>query len=296
MDTRNRSVSSGARLLTMRDLRFRQIRVNVGMPQIHRNFLNSVFFLYRCKEDAEMGKNTGGTGFLTAVPSQDGHGHHYGVSNWHIAVNKGCTVIRLNRIDGGKEIIETDPDAWEFDRKNDLAAVPLSIRDPAHAAFFVGTQAFMSEGHAAQEEIGPGDDVFMIGRFVDLNEHEKNTPTVRFGHISTFPVDVDGKLSYCLDMHSRSGYSGSPVFWYRTPGSDLRWAVTNQANFDLTSKFLFLGVLWGQFWEDIKDPETNELTPKGLSGMSCATPAWKLLELLDRSKFSEQRRLKDHKE
>ena len=56
-------------------------------------------------------------------------------------------------------------------------------------------------------------------------------PALRFGNISTSPVAVKQptqyreELNYRVDMHSRSGYSGSPVFVYRTPGNTLEWAV-----------------------------------------------------------------------
>ena len=57
---------------------------------------------------------------------------------------------------------------------------------------------------------------------------ETNNPAMRFGNISLNPTPIEQpnqsiKDSYCLDMNSRTGFSGSPVFMYRTPGSDVQF-------------------------------------------------------------------------
>src|ERR1700681_1223038 len=77
-----------------------QIRsVRVGMPRIPQNVISSVFYLYWSREDAEAGKNPGGTGFIVRYEGTfDGGipGHHfYGVTNWHVAC-QGFSTIRLN--------------------------------------------------------------------------------------------------------------------------------------------------------------------------------------------------------
>ncbi len=51
--------------------------------------------------------------------------------------------------------------------------------------------------------------------------------------------------SYCVDMHSRSGFSGSPVFVYRTPGGDF----SEKGVINLSRFMMFLGIHWGQFPE-----------------------------------------------
>src|SRR5205823_82762 len=68
-----------------------------------------------------------------------------------------------------------------------------------------------------------------IGLFVDHDGVTTNVPSARFGNISMLPnknatieqpTNYRGE-SYVVDMHSRTGFSGSPVFVYRTFGSDL---------------------------------------------------------------------------
>ena len=68
------------------------------------------------------------------------------------------------------------------------------------------------EGH-----IGPGEDVFMVGRFVN-QDGGATQPALRFGNISSMPAEMTiqkfrrKRPYYLIDMHSRLGYSGSPVF------------------------------------------------------------------------------------
>jgi hypothetical protein len=87
--------------------------IDTGMPVVPAKFLDTVFFLYKSEADAKAGKNAGGTGFFVALPTEDGLGHHYGVSNYHVAVRDGFSVIRMNTANGGVEIIDLQPDEWK---------------------------------------------------------------------------------------------------------------------------------------------------------------------------------------
>lgn len=276
------------------------------MPVIPYSLLNCVFYLYKSKADAERGQSAGGTGFFVATPTQDGRGHHYGVTNWHVAVD--FPVVRINTLNGGVETFEFGPEDWIFEAgKDDIAIVPLSLREPAHIAMFIGPQIFITPDHAANHKIGPGDDVFMIGRFVDLGINRTNVPALRFGNISTLPVPIKQPtgykegLSYCIDMHSRTGYSGSPVFVYRTPGNSLEWAETGGLVELGGGMMLLLGIHWGQFPEELlikkkkraiaesHGKKEQEEYIKGLSGMTCVIPAWRIMDILNCDTFKEQR-------
>jgi hypothetical protein len=68
----------------------------------------------------------------------------------------------------------------------------------------------------------------MIGLFVDHEGHETNNPMARFGNISMMASDqapvrfgAAARVCHIVDLHSRTGFSGSPVFVYRTFGADL---------------------------------------------------------------------------
>src|SRR5947209_5313437 len=65
--------------------------------------------------------------------------------------------------------------------------------------------------------VNAADDIFMVGRFVDYDGVETDVLSVRFGHISIIDAQIRQSTNYrgrsiIVDMHSRTGYSGSPVF------------------------------------------------------------------------------------
>src|SRR6185312_10181152 len=89
--------------------------IPVGMPRIPPKFLDNVFYLYHDESNARQGKDFGGTGFLVGIPSSvPGHQYVYAVSNWHVAVRDGASVIRLNTKDGGTDVFDFGPEEWEF--------------------------------------------------------------------------------------------------------------------------------------------------------------------------------------
>ena len=317
----------------------RQFRsLQVGMPRIPQPVINSVFYLYGSRADAQSGLNPGGTGFIvqyrgTAQKEVKG-AHFYGVTNWHVALRDGFSTIRLNTVDGGIDVIELDPSEWHFlPRKYDLAVVPLSLDRDIHQVSSVSSLSFAEPPEKrlawnVPPQIGVGDDVFMVGLFVDHVGVTTNVPSARFGNVSMLanpnatmkqPTGYTGE-SYVVDMHSRTGFSGSPVYAYRTFGSDLtdnRGTRFDQLSIDrlgdvisqasqrgtIPSKFsgyirapqmlTLLGVLWGQFperWElrekspldqGRKDLITEGAYVQGMSGMTCVIPAWQILELLE---------------
>jgi hypothetical protein len=147
----------------------------------------------------------------------------------------------------------------------------------------------------------------MVGRFVDYDGVEANVPSFRFGNISIMNAQIKQSTGYMgrsivVDMHSRTGYSGSPVFVYRTPGS--HFSETAEMNLITGGHYLkILGIHWGQFpeqWEIKSAPgkspakksaslitEGNYI--EGLSGMTCAAPASAILEILYGPELSRMR-------
>lgn len=280
-------------------------RVPVGMPKIPAMIRNAAFYLFPTAEDARRGTNFGGTGFLIGVPSKlhakYGRGHIYAVTNWHVAV-QGSPVIRLNTQSGAPDIIDVDVHDWFFDGVHDIAVLPVNIDQNLHAVTVLASAMLVTETAVRDGEIGPGDDVFMVGRFMDHDGGEKNQPALRFGNIAMNPTPImqDNGVkadAYCVDLHSRTGYSGSPVFVYRTPQSDLTPLQMGASTF-----FLILGIHFAQFpelWEVTSAGklirESNEplLTDgkyiKGLSGMTCVLPAWTIRKVLNMARLKKMR-------
>lgn len=288
----------------------------LAMPDISASLglLDATFFLYPSVEDAERGTQFGGSGVVVGVPlsSRPDLLVRYAVTNWHVACSSGSSVIRLNLPDGGVHIIDKDPSEWTFlPGKQDLAAVPLLLPRSIQPAL-VPTTIFIADDEKSDAHVG--DDIFMVGRFIDFDGHETNRPATRFGTISmmdapiTQPTGFRGR-SIIVDMHSRTGFSGSPVYVYRPGGrtvitganfsgsglpkregpkaSHRKWGIGNNVQVRL------LGLLWGQFpelWEinqatGIPNGEASLISEgafvRGFSGMSCIVPASHVIELLN---------------
>jgi len=175
--------------------------MRAGMPQLgqYKNILKTAVFLYANEEDALKGIKIGGSGFLISLPSkrfsQLVH-HVHVVTNWHVAVSgaPSCPVVRLNTISGKPKIFDFDPSEWTFIPGGpDLAiSPPLEWEDNRYDAIpFHGVQWLMSKEEETKLEIGAADDLFMIGRFIDYDGEETNTPALRFGHISIADVRIE---------------------------------------------------------------------------------------------------------
>jgi hypothetical protein len=237
--------------------------------------------------------------------TQPGTFYIFAVTNWHVAC-RGSSVVRLMRKDGTPEIFAYGPEDWFFDQGGpDIAIVPIAAgADHFRKALVPIDGPF--EAHESFSPIGIGDDVFMIGRFVDHDGGDINRPTVRFGNISMMPTPVlqdngNKRDAYCIDMHSRSGYSGSPVFVYRTLGSDISRTMENPGQLDLRVSHLLipLGIHIGQFPEIWKikgrkveaipaegaELNATEQHIEGLSGMTCVVPMQEVRKLLDLPKL-----------
>lgn len=250
------------------------------MPKIQAEIIQSVFYLYNDKRSAELGMDAQGTGFLVATLGQAVH-HVYGVTNKHVAC-RGASVIRLNTSKGVK-VFDFGPEDWESHPDgDDVAAVPINLDWWNYQVAAIPIRLFVPEDST---DIFVGDDVFMIGLFVDHEGREKNNPLVRFGNLSMLasndtPIRHGNFLqeSHIVDMHSRSGFSGSPVFVYRTFGSNLTNRAEERIDIDMNplidrmdpvrgnsrdgrpvetrvfpqSVFHLLGIHWAQFpekWE-----------------------------------------------
>jgi hypothetical protein len=150
------------------------------------------------------------------------------VTNYHVAVKGGNSVVRVNCLDGPPQIFPFDPSDWTFiPNGDDVAVIRLPVNPEKHQINAVPLSEFVFPERFSYGYVGTGEDVFMVGRFVDHDGGEINQPAVRFGHISIMPTSIyleeigRKKEYYCIDLHSRSGFSGSPVFVYRTITSDL---------------------------------------------------------------------------
>ena len=201
-------------------------------------------------------------------------------------------------------MLDFDPSEWVCEEDSyDIAISPPLLLNPKLEIFSpLGLDLFMSPEEELRDEIGPCDDVFMTGLFVDDIRDAYHSPAFRFGHISLMNAQVLQETGYMgrsimLDMNSRSG-SGSPVFVFRTLGSHfIEQAQPGQVLTGGGHYMKLLGIHWGQVKEkwEVANISKGEISSKeakdflklegrvilGLSGMTYVIPAACIREILN---------------
>lgn len=277
------------------------------MIRISDEYLESVIYLYPSAEDAEAGTNVGGSGFLVGYKLANVPGKHivYGVTNAHV-VDAGCTTVRANTKAGGVRIDELSDKRWVRHPDGDDVAVCVMSNLEEIRFRTIGQDYFLTREKMAELNIGPGDFVFVAGRFINHEGKQRNLPTARFGNVAQLPwekVRQSGRQtktgyfdqeSFLVEARSIGGYSGSPVFttlnpdWNRNlaPGVDLHKG----------NQWWLLGVDWGHIldWSPVCDgsgrPNHYGQKVQTNTGMMGVVPSWKLAELL------EVKELRDHRD
>ncbi len=158
----------------------------------------------------------------------------------------------------------------------------------------------------AKYGIGPGDNCFMVGRFIRLGAQKQfDSPVLRFGNLATMPEKIwqdkrgFDQESFLVDMRSLSGFSRSAVVLYLL-NIDLRWKreeIEPQSAppigfkpSDVMNQSWLLGIDWGHLpvtlktYEPGPGPKVETGTVEANSGTAAVVPAWKIAELLDGSK------------
>jgi hypothetical protein len=258
------------------------------MPSIPLDVLDTTIYLYKSPEAAERGEQAGGSGFLVMVPLEEyPAGTFYAVTNTHV-VAAGFTTARLNTADGGHRAIEFSDEDWFRHPDGDdisIAEITLSSEFRFRA---VSTESFIDGFDPTLFHVGQ--EVFMVGRFVNHEGRQSNRPTARFGHIAQLPyerirttrgIEQDGFL---VDMRSLAGYSGSPVFVYRNR-PDL---TSDDAEWVMGIELRFLGVDFGHlplYARVLRENRDRAFEPpmwvEQNSGVAAVIPAWRLKQLID---------------
>ncbi len=239
----------------------------------------------------------------------------YAITNRHV-VDDGCFFIRVNRKDDQTpDVIATNTDRWLRLENDDLAIASVSIDEKTQKVRTIPIVNLMTEAGLAEMSIGPGDDVFMVGRFVGYDGIQRNQPSVRFGNISMMPYPMfhpsnkSGKQdSFLVEMRSICGYSGSPVFVTLPP---MEWYVRQNLDrtfWDPANPYkpgpYLLGVDWGAtaLREEVRGADSKPLqgqfagwhlrTPSGITNV---VPAWKLRSILEGEFVTSKRKEWDEK-
>ena len=273
------------------------------MPRLSHDFLDSVLYLYRSAHEATEGMNIGGSGFLASVPAETiPNGNFvYAVTNRHVIAV--ADYVRLNTQEGGTHIERLPRENWIRSKTDDLAIMAITVPHTVFAQRHVGSALIMSKEYAGKIKLGIGDDVFMVGRFINHEGKQKNAPLVRFGSIAQMPseplvYDLEGKRheqeSIIADIRSIGGYSGSPVF-LKEPNF-----IKRPDGGEAPDKHYLVGIDWGhiKMWSPVCgfDEKPIGYTQVNInSGMAGVIPAWKLLDMLMEDNLVKHRKLEEEK-
>lgn len=278
------------------------------MPQINKRYLNCAVYLYPSKDAARKGDRIGGTGFLVQKVSQVEGFHYYVVTNSHV-IREACSpVVRLNNAQGVMDFLELTDDDWTHHPDgHDIAVAPIDIDIDRFGFYPIDTSTFVSLDRLNSDDVGIGQDVFMVGRLINHEGQQRNAPSVRFGNIAMMhhePVKhFRGHMqqSFLVDMRSISGYSGSPVFVAQPKIIEHTDALPYYFTVIPFHNINFLGVDWGHIptYEKVIDGGGNK-HPHGWrvqvnTGIAAVVPAWHLDELLNKSEFVVKRQREDRK-
>jgi hypothetical protein len=201
-----------------------------AMPRIDPRILDCTAYLYPNKRDASTGVQAGGTGFLVVYPSSkiETPAHLYIVTAKHVVITGRCEAARVNTKQGDYEILDVSTGSWiHHPDGDDLAVCPIRLDINKYKFSCIPSSMLLTKRAIAEHQIGVGDEVFMVGRFINHDGKQKNTPTARFGNISMMPDEPirhpTGIMqeSFVVEARSFAGFSGSPVFVW-IPGSDQR--------------------------------------------------------------------------
>ncbi len=147
-------------------------------------------------------------------------------------------------------IIEVEQIRWQYHSSGDDIAAAW-IDDSSPDVYGIPPRQFLSQEIVDRYAIGIGDETFTVGRFVNHEGKQRNTPAVRFGNIAMMPLEPirnprsgQEHAAYLIETRSQSGYSGAPVFVYLVGGGQ-RW-IGERTGLLLGSQGPWLlGLLWG---------------------------------------------------
>lgn len=276
------------------------------MPRIDDEFLDCSIYLYPSEVAARKGERAGGSGFLVGIPSDidPPNLHHiYAVTNSHVVREGGSSVVRINTGEGAVDILPTHDSQWIHHQDGDDVAVCPIILDSTHRFSCVPRHMLLTRELIGEYSIGPGDDVFIVGRFVGAEGQQQNTPTARFGNIAMLPREPIPhprgirQESFLVDVRSISGFSGSPAFVYLPPFTR-RYGDRNTG--DAYRQWL-LGLAWGHINDKcIRDNVVDQNdaiigTVRANTGMLAVVPAWRLADLLSQEPLVVSRRTAEQK-
>jgi hypothetical protein len=240
--------------------------------------------------------------------------HTYAVTNAH-AAPQGASVIRLIMADGSARVIDLEPHEWEVAPGGpDLAIFDVTDEFAEGDDYTaINEEVFVTQQFIEDALINIGEDGFMLGLFADEPGQDRNAPVGRFGNIAAMPSGTrlikqpngSRQPSFVFDIHSRSGFSGSPVFVFRTATFDMQKLIRSQGSPYKAKKYphpfvRLLGVHCAQYhdlvaFEVVGSKSSEKIALDGYwriclpNSMTIVIPAWEITNMIDLKKFANKR-------
>jgi len=266
------------------------------MPRIPDKLQRSIVFIYPDADAAAAGVGAGGTGFLVAVSGTTRpEPFVYLVTNMHVACSEGRS-LRVRTINGDHDIVRIDGSDWITHPDGDDVAVCQIERDPTWDIDAIGWQDVAATRPRLQElNVGVGDEIFMLGRFVGHQGKMRMQPLARFGNIAMMPGERvrDGRGfevdAFLTEMRSLAGFSGSPVFVYLGPGT-YRGSEDGRMMPFYSETIGLIGIDAGHKCTraPVLDLESRCYLDQVVdlnTGVSLVVPVWKIREVLNDDRF-----------
>jgi hypothetical protein len=257
-----------------------------------------VVFLYPSEEAARAGTGAGGTGFVVAFRANGrADPFHYVVTNVHVAKAGSCT-LRVNNSRGGIDTLQLPIGLWtSHPNGDDIAVCAISLQAEWALSALEWSDVVVTEAGMSRFNMGVGDDVFMLGRFISHDSIQLNQPLARFRNIAMMPGPPvkDGRgisvEAFLVEMRSLSGFSGSPVFVYVGP---LSYRGNGTMMPAYSEAIGLIGIDTGHKTTMARAQNRNDglVTESEVplnTGISIVSPIWKLGELLDAETLASDR-------
>ncbi len=267
------------------------MRVDTILPR-------SVVYL-AVKNDETEEPTLGGTACIVSLPSTvPGYAFQVLVTAGHCVEQMRRwkhAYIRVNNKAGEARLAEITGAPWEFASDypaTDLAAAPLNLPIPEVDIALLPYAMAAFPSIIESENIGIGDELYVVGLFTKRHGKSKNIPIVRTGTIAAMPEEpIDNPLTgvpyhaYLAEIRSIGGLSGSPVFVDICPGR-----VTEDPDDpgggrvqELTQRTMYLlGVIRGHWDKEAYEMVDFAEEPVTLlnTGIATVTPIGRLAEIV----------------
>lgn len=269
--------------------------------QLPEEIRKSVFFVSYLTEN---GYKFAGNGFFVSMSLANDPNRMfvYLITAKHVIVEAtracidGKIWLRINT-KNGFEYVASEETSWQTHPEDySIDAAVLSwAPDSAYFDYLtIPISLIINEEVISKEGIGLGDEVFLIGLFVNHHGRKKNIPIARFGNIAAMPEEpiatrwFGDMEAYLIEARSIGGLSGSPVFVY-LPGVRVRGNGLGMGG----RAFYWLGLMHGHW--DLPVLKEDMVVEDNISkeavnmGIGIVVPASKILEIINSSFFMKLR-------